>query len=136
MNARMLIVGLIAVVLAGCMSTREQAARSLIPPANSTRESRQCDILECAKAAERAFYAGAPPLTPAEKAPLGGRSTQRFWVRTGSPLRPHGYRPVIDKDMVPCQWGGFDYGAPGDCSDRYVLCLMRRGYQWPMPVSK
>lgn len=77
----------------------------LIPPVGYTKESENRDGWECLAEATQVVRAGAPPLSEQEEALLQGRSTARFLkARIGYASR--------------------------QLSDRYVVCLLKRGYQW------
>jgi hypothetical protein len=83
----------------------------LIPPVGYTKEIENQNTDECHREATRAYQLGVP-LDDHEKALLQGRSTVGFLkARVGS--------------------------APSALSDRYVVCLLKRGYQWidmPAPL--
>jgi hypothetical protein len=101
---------------------------SLLAPEGLDSEARLKTIEECRDAARLQAW-NKPPLTNDDKAPLEGRSTVKFFYR-GLPV-------VIGKDMVPMIYKTW-IDPPGgytslEVSDRYVLCLMKRGYTWPHP---
>lgn len=100
--------------------------RSLVPPARSTRESRMQDIKSCIAQAKADLSSG-KPLDDDAKLLLQGHRTEGF-IREG--------RMGVDRDFVPTASGSLFVGrsglyGPADLSDRYVVCLLKRGYSWP-----
>ena len=72
---------------------------------------------------------GAPPLSPEQMAPLHGIQTEYFlwWDSLSGP------KPVVNRDGSP---GEARVSVPWpdssrEISDRYVLCLLANGYQFP-----
>jgi hypothetical protein len=122
MRLRRWLLGL-ALLAVGCQASG--VGDRLVPPVGSTRESRRKDVAECADRA-RAAYAGSELVSDADRARLQGRSTVEFF-REGV--------PVVDGEYVPHKWmsvlvlmGGY---APRGVSDRYIVYLLDRGYEWP-----
>jgi hypothetical protein len=77
----------------------------LVPPVGHTKESQDKNRWECLAEATQVVRAGAPPLSEQEEALLQGRSTLGFLkARIGYASR--------------------------QLSDRYVVCLLKRDYQW------
>jgi YVTN family beta-propeller protein len=96
---------------------------SLVPLAQSTRESRQADVQACISQAT-ADASSHKPLDDDAMLLLHGHHTERF-VRNG--------RPVVDRNYVPAPWKSLvtTFVGPAALSDRYVVCLLKRGYRWP-----
>ena len=119
-------------VLIFALYARADAGLTLTPPPASTKESRASDLKQClAIAAEIARLANV--VTPFEKIPLRGQSTGRFlFTATLS-----GPRPYADDDSNPTRassaLGINNDGSP--VSDRYVICLLAKGYRWPNSIS-
>jgi hypothetical protein len=134
---RALLCTAIGLAVHGC-ATLPNEGRVLVPPLGLAKDQISFHISQClAEARLEAHGAFAPsaPLTDQERAPLQNRSTVEFIVRG---------RPVVNADTWPTLWSGSlsttlnpsSYG-PADVSDRYVLCLLKRGYTWPSaPASK
>lgn len=101
----------VAVVLLGALLLNACMTSALISPVGHTKEITNQNIDECYREATRASRLGVP-LDDQEKALLQGRSTVGFLkARLGS--------------------------APSALSDRYVVCLLKRDYQWidmPAPL--
>jgi len=121
----------IGLALAGC-ATQPKEGRTLVPPAGVAREQTDFHISQCVAEAR---LAANTPLTDQDKAPLQSRSTVEFIVRG---------RPVVNAEYLPTMYSGSlstmlvpgSYG-PAAVSDRYVLCLLHRGYTWPnAPATK
>ena len=114
------------------LHARAEANLTLTSPVGSSKESRGSDLKQClAIAAEIARLAKV--VTPFEKIPLRGQSTGRFlFTATLS-----GPRPYADDDSNPTRassvLGINNDGSP--VSDRYVICLLAKGYRWPDAVS-
>ncbi len=100
----------------------------LTGPPGSTRESGNEDMRQCRSEAS----ATQRPLDAQEKAALTERSTTGF-LRWHSALGP--LRSVIDRDGYPAT-AAVRFGPPQEISDRYVLCLLERGYRWEMVRSQ
>ncbi|HXZ24671.1 MAG TPA: hypothetical protein VEI24_00515 [Nitrospiria bacterium] len=111
---------LLAVMLAfnGCAWTSHQ----LIAPEGYDLHRRLNSMLQCQAEASKAVNSGAAPLDDQAKAPLKKRATQRFLDRG---------QPVLDQEGNPAPWRSpFRIYVSSDLSDRYVLCLIGRGYRW------
>jgi hypothetical protein len=112
-------------LVCGCTEIPKGPGARLVPPEGSTWESRARDVDECVAKA-RDGYRRALPVEDRERAVLQGRSTVKFF-REGL--------PVVDREGIPAMWdsplippGGY---APKGISDRYIMYLIARGYQWP-----
>ena len=112
-------------LVCGCTAIPPKEERLLVPPAGSTRETRIRDVNECVAKAREA-YANGEPVDDVDRARLQGRSTVKFF-REG--------RPCVNEQGIPGMWTsalvpprGY---APKGISDRYIIYLMARGYQWP-----
>jgi hypothetical protein len=104
---------------------------TLTPPSGSTKESRASDLKQClAIASEIARLANV--VAPFEKIPLRGQSTGRFLFSATL----SGPRPYADDNANPTRastaLGINQNGSP--ISDRYVICLLAKGYHWPDAV--
>ncbi len=100
----------------------------LTGPPGSTRESRNEDMRRC-----RTQASVLPrPLGAQGKAALQGRSSTGF-LEQSNPLGP--MRSVTDRDGYPAT-AAVRFGPPQEISDRYVLCLLKRGYRWEMVRSQ
>jgi hypothetical protein len=105
---------------------------TLAPPSGSTKESRASDLKQCL-AISNEIARLANVVTPFEKNPLRGQSTGRFlFTATLS-----GPRPYADDDSNPTRAATIlELGNDGSpVSDRYVICLLAKGYQWPGSIS-
>jgi len=100
----------------------------LTGPPGSTRESRNEDMRQCRSEAN----ATQRPLDAKEKAALTERSTRGF-LRWTDPFAPSS--SVVDRDGYPAT-APVRFGPPQEISDRYVLCLLERGYRWEMVRSQ
>ncbi len=114
-------------ILFGCAGTPRDDGRSLVYPPGLSVEQRRSNVAECYRSAVDDAQAKSP-LTAAEKAPLQGRSTLKFF---------HRGRPVANSEWAPSMMttlSGF-LGERGnhEVTDRYVLCFLARGYAWPNP---
>jgi hypothetical protein len=89
----------------------------------------QPDILKvCLYQALNQVNSGAPPLTSEEKAPLKGIQTE-FFLWWGSLSGP---KPVITTDHLPGEARAMPWpNSSKEVSDRYVLCLLANGYEFP-----
>ena len=96
---------------------------TLLPPPGTPFNARNQNIKECL---EQARSPSSPDLSEQEKSVLAGRDTRPF-------LR--GEMPAVDKSLRPLQDRSVlaPLRTSAAFSDRYVLCLMNRGYQWPQP---
>lgn len=94
------------------------------------------DLWPCVRVAYAEIQDGDGPLTPEEQAALGGRDVTRFldWKSFSGP------RPVVWDGRPTAVDGPLYFLEPdGDplVTQRYVLCLLRNGYQWPAaPVTE
>jgi hypothetical protein len=97
---------------------------TLLPPPSTTYTTRYRNVDECVANARQSEF---PSLTEEEKSFLSGRDTRAFVDFSGT--------PKIDDRQRPRQFGmetrALGPSVPKGATDRYVLCLMRRGYQWP-----
>ena len=118
------LVATVLLLLAGCAGLAD-AGRSgaLVPPAGSTPESRGRDITECLSIARQG---GGSALGADEREQLRGRSTIGF-VREGRPCVGDGMVPTSNRSLLV---SSLSYG-PASVTDRYVVLLLARGYQWP-----
>lgn len=97
----------------------------LVPPPQSTVESRRNDIRTCIAEARGAVASGQKPLDEKSKEALKGRRTRAF-IRNGLPVVDKNYVPATSKSLFT---SSSIYG-PEELSDRYVVCLLGRGYRW------
>ena len=104
--------------IGGCMTDYIR----LTGPPGSTRESRNEEMRQCRSKASVTQR----PLDAQEKAALKGRSTTGF-LEQSNPLGP--LRSVTDRDGYPATTL-VRFTPPEEVSDRYVLCLLERGYRW------
>ena len=122
---KVLLGSILAVFMRVAVTAGAPKRSPLVPPAQSTRESREHDIHDCISQARADVSFGKPPLDEKAKEPLKGHRTEGF-VREGL--------PVVDIDRVPTISRSLFVGSglygPANLSDRYVLCLLDRGYQW------
>jgi hypothetical protein len=95
------------------------------------------DLWPCVHVAYAEIRDGDGPLTPKEQEALGGRDVTFFldWKQFLSSPRPVVWngRPTAVKSATPF------LEPKGDplVTQRYVLCLLRNGYQWPAePVTE
>ena len=120
----------VSTVLFGCAgaSPRDDGTSLLYPPGLSL-EQRSSNIGECYTSAVNDVRAK-PPLTVAEKAPLQGRSTLKFF---------HRGRPVATSEKTPSMMttlsGYLGEQGNNEATDRYILCFLSRGYTWPNPKA-
>lgn len=100
----------------------------LVAPPSSTKESRGQDIQKCLAAAVQ-IANGTRVVTPFEAIPLRGQSTGQFLM--SSTLS--GPRPYADGDGNPVRAPTAVFAGLGQSpvSDRYVVCLLAKGYKWP-----
>jgi YVTN family beta-propeller protein len=117
------VLSLFALVVGPVAAAKEA---SLVPPAQSTLESRQSDIQACISQANADVSAG-KPLEDDTMVLLQGHATEAF-IREG--------KPSVNRDFVPTPSASLFAGrsglyGPAALSDRYVACLLRRGYKWP-----
>jgi hypothetical protein len=110
---------------------RKAKSNGLIPPANSTLEGRKEDIHLCISQAKADVAFGKPPLDAKAREPLGDHATKAF-VRDSLPVVDREYRPATSKSL----FAGSGLYGPANLSDRYVLCLLGRGYKWPDDVGE
>ena len=115
----------------GC-ATPPMEGRALVPPSGVTNDQISTHISQCIGEARSAEMA---PLSDQERAPLQNRSTVEFIVR-GMPVVnaangwPALYSGSLSTTLVPSTYG------PAAVSDRYVLCLLKRGYRWPITPAR
>jgi len=74
---------------------------------------------------------GKEPLDGKEREPLHGHATRAF-VRNSLPGVDREFRPAASASLFT---SSSIYG-PDNLSDRYVLCLLGRGYKWPDEVGE
>src|SRR5205809_764646 len=122
---------LVSVALHGCAGRGGAVAEEglvLIPPPASTKESRSQDIDKCLATAVEVFR-GTRVITPFEGIPLRGQSTGQFLMTTTL----SGPRPYADSDGNPARAPTAVFAGLGQSavSDRYVICLLAKGYKWP-----
>ncbi len=122
---RILALLLLSLLPYGCTSLPSREEARLVPPAGSTPETRRAEIAECVARAQEAYQHG-EPVSDAQRARLQGRSTVKFF-REG--------RAVVDGQHIPRMWNSplvplHGYVQKG-ISDRYIIYLLERGYQWP-----
>ncbi len=121
-----LLVGALSIITFA-VATRATAKESgLVPPAQSTRESRQEDVQTCISQA-RADVSFGKPLDDDAMLLLQDHHTEGF-IRKGRPTMNSDYVPTPSASLFVGRSGM--YGPPA-LSDRYVVCLLKRGYKWP-----
>ena len=127
MRGIFLVVGVVAI--SGCAAP---AAYRLTPPTNRpTGEDRRHDIQDCLTIAR--MWERKLPLTPEEKAALGDKDTAGF-IYQG--------RPFVDGNtFVPMRRESLlrestTLTGSREVSDRYVVCLMSKGYRWDVGEGK
>jgi hypothetical protein len=133
LNARSLVLLLLLLVLpdrARCGGKKVKDDH-LIPPTDSTLQSRKEDIHLCVSQAKADVAFGKPPLDAKAREPLGDHATKAF-VRDSLPVVDREYRPAASKSL----FAGSGLYGPANLSDRYVLCLLGRGYKWPDDVGE
>jgi hypothetical protein len=99
----------------------------LVPPAGSTKESRKGDLDKCIAIANEISRL-THVVTPFERIPLRGEPTGGF-LSNGRP-------GVLNDELIPTRGAsalGVNWGQ-SDVSDRYVICLLAKGYKWPDSV--
>ena len=119
----------IAVVLASTIGTAfADEAVKLIPPATSTKETRSQNMFECLSISQEILKV-ASEVSPFERTPLKGQETGRFLLS--------GDRPSSEGEGIPTRYSsalGVNW-AQSAITDRYVLCLLAIGYQWPPGIT-
>jgi len=106
-------------------------AYSLLPPEDKTNSSIRHDVNTCLNMES---WMGATP-DPSELAMLGGRSTQAFvmqYCMDNCELQPQ-FREASWMRYVPAthtQRIEKMHWEPPSVADRYVICLLRKGYRW------
>jgi|SRR5450759_1642571 tetratricopeptide (TPR) repeat protein len=117
-----------AVVLVSTIGTAfADEAVKLIPPATSTKETRSQNMFECLSISQEISKV-APEVSPFERTPLKGQETGRFLF---------GDRPSSEDEGIPTRYSsalGVNWAQSAN-TDRYVLCLLAIGYQWPPSIS-
>jgi YVTN family beta-propeller protein len=118
--------GALSVLTFAAAISAEAKESSLVPPAQSTPESRHDDVTACLSQAS-ADISLAKPLDDDAMLLLQGHHTEGF-IREG--------RPSVNSDYVPTPSASLFVGksgmyGPPALSDRYVVCLLKRGYKWP-----
>jgi hypothetical protein len=114
---------IIAVLSAASVAKPKSAA--LLAPAESTPESRKHDIRDCIAQAKADVSFGKPPLDENSKLRLQGHRTEAF-IRDSLPVVDRDYNPTPSKSLF-ARSGLYRLA---NLSDRYVLCLLERGYKW------
>lgn len=99
---------------------------SLVVPVQSTPESRQDDVKICVSQATADVSSG-KPLDDDAMLLIQGHHTEGF-IREGRPSMNRDYVPTPSASLFVGKSGM--YGPPA-LSDRYVVCLLKRGYKWP-----
>ncbi len=104
----------------------------LVPPPESSVESRDKDIARCLGEAWDGFYrSGQKALDEKSKMALKGRATHGF-IDNGVPVVGKNHAPARHKSLFGFSLQrplGGTYG-PTKLSDRHVVCLLGRGYRW------
>ncbi|OIO74533.1 MAG: hypothetical protein AUJ57_02095 [Zetaproteobacteria bacterium CG1_02_53_45] len=100
---------------------------TLLPPPDTTFKIRVRNIEECA--AESATLQH-QPLSEDEASLIAGRDTSLFIDIVHDPRHDFFWRPT-QLGWEKLIWTTVPEGA----SDRYVVCLLNRGYQWPQPSA-
>ncbi len=119
--------GLLAILISFMSNAWSADAISLVVPEASTRESRAADMDRCFSIAKEIDHFARGLIGPFERQPLRGQSTGRFLMDS---------RPAASEEAVPTRYGsllGVNWGQSA-LSDRYVLCLLAKGYQWPESI--
>lgn len=96
-------------------------------PDASTRDSRAADMHQCVAIAKEIDHFARGMIGPYEKEPLVGQSTGRFLS---------GSTPAANDDVLPTRYEsllGINWGQSA-LSNRYVLCLLAKGYRWPEAI--
>lgn len=125
-SSQVLRFGFALLILNSCGHTSNLSdGYSMLVPVGLSLQDRTRNVQECRDAANLQAWKG-PPLTEEQKAPLKGRSTIKFFFQGLA---------VVDKEMTPSIYKTWvdpplGYTVP-EVSDRYVLCLLSRGYTWP-----
>jgi len=119
------------VALHGCVGrggTIAEGGLVLSAPPGSTKESRSQDINKCLAVAIE-ISRGTNIVTPFEQVPLRGQSTGQFLKITTL----SGPKPYIDSEGIPARAATLVLSGLGQStvSDRYVICLLAKGYNWP-----
>jgi len=128
MNFRLLLV-FIVIPLFSTLAFGEE----LTAPAGSTRESRSKDMGKCLGVAQGAFslqgsYSLLGIFDDLKKYVLKDRNTGGFVYTTALSGRSS---PVVNDEGYPVRNKSlFSSNASDDLSDRYVMCLLFRGYRW------
>lgn len=112
----------VALLVAACAGPG--SVRLVAPQQRHTPESRSIDIRDCRDHARATQYF---LLDEKDQALLAGKDTVGF-LRGGVPA-------VDGSTMTPVRVNSAFRGASGlygpkDLDDRYVLCLMKKGYRW------
>src|SRR5215470_6321294 len=125
--ARPLVLLLLLLVLPSAARCGKKKVKDnhLVSPADSTLQSRKNDIHLCISQAKADVAFGKPPLDAKEREPLHDRATNAF-VRESRPVVDREFRPAASKSL----FAGSGLYGPANLSDRYVLCLLGRGYKW------
>jgi hypothetical protein len=121
--------------LCGCAGRGGTVAEEgliLISPPSSTRESRSQDINKCLSAAVEIARA-TRLLTLFESMPLRGQSTGQFLLTSTL----SGPKPYVDSEGSPARAPTAVFAGLGQSpvSDRYVICLLAKGYEWPNSIA-
>lgn len=131
MRKRVVVVVCVSTIIFGCATAPPRDdGTSLLHPSGLSIEQRKSDLAGCYKSAV-SDAGDKPALTLAEKAPLQGRSTLKFF---------HSGNPVANSEWTPSMMSATLSGYLGEqgnneVTDRYVLCFLSRGYTWPNPTA-
>lgn len=125
---------LFLVALHGCVGRGgiiSEEGLVLAAPPGSTKESRSQDINKCLAVAIE-ISRKTNIVTSFERAPLRHQSTGQFLMTTTL----SGPKPYMDKDGNPTRAATMVFSGLGQSpvSDRYVICLLAKGYTWPDSV--
>ena len=98
----------------------------LVEDVNAEIQSDLC--YKCLNKAIVEVQSGPSELTDKERLLLKGVDTRKFlyWKTLSGP------KPVVNQRGLPSEAKSlFPSGGTKEISDRYVLCLLQNGYQWP-----
>ena len=118
-------VALAVAALAGCMTSGQYLERSPGKPDNLD------DLWPCLHTAQAEVAAGKVQLTPEEQRALGDREIWAFldWSSMTGP------RPVVSKGRPAEVPSALMPEGDVRVTQRYVLCLLRNGYEWPTAAA-
>lgn len=131
---RSIVFSIFLVVLYGCAGRGgiyNDDGLSLVPPPDSTYDSKTRDMKMCLYAALQ-IETATNILTPFEMSPLRGQPTGHFLKTTiyGDPI------PCVDSDTNPKRAATLMLAGLGqsNISDRYIICLLGKEYKWPASI--